>query len=695
MSDLVGTPVAPPAEQGGLRLATFFERVQAHNPFLDNRINGPSANDADVAGIHQAGFLRLTELAGEALRSRRGVGVVLWGEAGIGKSHLLSRLGRWMGKQADQVDSRRRELPIRAGANFAYLHNLQAAPHALPRSLLRNVVSILTRGQANKFRHTPLFELVRAAVLESMGNDRGPHLWSKVERAYNAWVDRLGRQDLPGTTLLDRSVYEVLFRFFRSVCLKLEGQDNGRTAEVAVRWLSGQGLDAEEAALLALPPSRQREEATALDDDQQIKQVLVALTRLAACQQQPFILAFDQVDNLDADQVAALARFLEALIDSSPNLLVVTAGIQASLLGWRDAKVIQDSSWDRLGQFQVQLGRVTPEEARQIVRTRLDGFLKPFAGVAELDALVLQDALFPLGTGWSERHLRNRVDIRPRDVINWAREGWRQQQERLRAQGGPGWLDGWTRCAENTTGDQERVFSADALHDAIDQVVTAKLADHLALRRDHPETLPADADNLAGLLYALLCQCREASDDYGLVRVERSASPGRFAQAQTSRGTRPPHDLEIDLRRPDDLSPVRIGVLIVTAANAVSVTGALRRLVSNTRPVERRVLVTDERVGLPLGSQGQNYLDFLLKDTATRLQRIELSFAEYAELDALQTVVGLARSAELEIELRPGQARPVTAQEVIDSHHRQGRYLAARLLHDLLNPKAEQQPVQA
>ena len=81
-------PVAP-----AVGLEDFFDRLRAVNPFTDNRVNKPSAADVDVAEIHQAAFARLTELAQESLAGRRGLGVVLWGEAGVGKSHLLSRLG--------------------------------------------------------------------------------------------------------------------------------------------------------------------------------------------------------------------------------------------------------------------------------------------------------------------------------------------------------------------------------------------------------------------------------------------------------------------------------------------------------------------------------------------------------------------------------------------------------------------------
>ncbi len=411
------TPIPPlltsssPAE-----LSAFRVCLQASNPFLDNRINGPSRHDLDVLQLHQSACARLASLAEEALRARRGLGVLLWGEAGIGKSHVLSRLARSTGERSCVV----------------YLHNLQAAPEQLPRSLLRAVLSQLTFGRRKQFYGTQLFSLVHAAVLANLPAGQRRFPWPTIQRAFDDWIDQLVRNDLPGSAPLDRLVYEVLFHFFRSVCEQRLQQGDGRAADLAVRWLAGEGLDSDEASLLELPPAPGRDEAVALFDTQQIKQVLVALTRLAGCQQRPFILAFDQVDNLDHEQFAALSRFLEALIDSSPNLLVITAGIQATLAGWREQRVIQDSAWDRLAQFQVPLHRISAEESEQIVRVRLQEFLRPFAALEPVAQRIQADPLFPLGEPWRRQFLHDRVDLRPRDVINWACEGWRQLQDRLR-----------------------------------------------------------------------------------------------------------------------------------------------------------------------------------------------------------------------------------------------------------------------
>src|SRR5262249_48237832 len=128
------TPTAEPP-------ADLCAYVLSANPFADNRVNGPGPDDVDADDVHRAAFQRLTGLSSEAGGSRRGRGVVLWGEAGVGKSHLLGRLGRWAEAQGNST--------------FLYLHNLQASPDGLPRSLLKAVVSILTRGQAAHFRETP------------------------------------------------------------------------------------------------------------------------------------------------------------------------------------------------------------------------------------------------------------------------------------------------------------------------------------------------------------------------------------------------------------------------------------------------------------------------------------------------------------------------------------------------------------
>src|SRR5262249_54905756 len=150
---------------------------------------------------------------------------------------------------------------------------------------------------------------------------------------------------------------------------------------------------------------------------QQIKQVFVALTALCAAVGQPFVLCFDQADNLDEEQFAALGRFLEALIDSARNLLVVTAGIQAALVAFKDKQVVQESAWARLAQFELPLQYISPVQGKPLIEKRLQHFLAPFAEVHEVAQLVFEEPLFPLGSRWFAEAMRDRVELRPRDAI--------------------------------------------------------------------------------------------------------------------------------------------------------------------------------------------------------------------------------------------------------------------------------------
>jgi hypothetical protein len=396
------------------------------------------------------------------------------------------------------------------------------------------------------------------------------------------------------------------------------------------------------------------------------------LTQLAAFRGQPFILCFDQVDNLDADQAAALARFLEALIDSSSNLFVVTAGIQASLLRWRQEKVIQDSAWDRLAQFEVSLQRVDPETGNAIVRARLGRFLEPFREVGPIRERLEQDPLFPLGRAWAADFFHGKIDVRPREVINGAREGWRRQQEAVKQLGGDAWLDRWDRAPKPD--EPTPPPTPEQVNEAIDRKVTEKIAEFRAQRLHDPATLPPDAANLSGLVGKLLEQCRQADPASGLLALERP-EPAIPGQRRT-------YDLVLRQRLGTGNGERRTALLFLATTSATSTAADLRRMVQDGHAPDRIFLITDERQPPPFASRGREYLAEMRRRES--FKEVRLTLAEYADLDALQATVWLARSGDLEIGLPHGETRALTDRDVIASHHRQGRYRQAAVLRDVL-----------
>jgi hypothetical protein len=323
----------------------------------------------------------------------------------------------------------------------------------------------------------------------------------------------------------------------------------------------------------------------------------------------------------------------------------------------------------------LQLHNLTPRQAETLVRRRLDEFLAPFARLPDLAGPRERDGLFPLGRAWSSQHLLTRSDIRSRDVISLARDGWQAQQERLARLSKQAWLRGWPGEGDRELAPPPPVWNQEQEQSAIDQAVTAEM--ETLRRRFHadPVSLPAEADRLAGVLFDLLQQCREAGAAPGLIEVRRLPPPRPGAQPT----------YHLSLKRRDEREEIS-GVLVMATEAKQAVAGFLRRLCEDSRPLDRVVIVTDERTGMPLGDKGKEYLEDLQSRGPDRFAVIVLPFAERANLEALAGVVGRARSGDVEIELPGGGCRVLTPAEVVASHHRQGRYAGNRLLAGLLRP---------
>jgi hypothetical protein len=655
---MIAEPVAAagPSADRPADLFDFFEKVRTTNPFLNNRVDRAlDPSFIDVPAIHEAAFDTVVGLGKQALAEDRGLGVVVWGEAGMGKSHLLARLNRATDAKAD--------LPL------IYLHNLQASPERLPRTVLRAVLQRLTRSQVRPFFRSPLFALLNAVLriaLERQGRTRGT--WPQITAAYGAFLTPLAERDTAGGALFDSTVYEVLYQFYRAAHPGLRGAEEDLAA-LAVRWLSGEALDAEEARRLGLPAGRDPEGPVALADNQHVKQVLVALAQLARAAGRLLLLCFDQVDNLDEDQVKALARFLHDLLDSAGSLLIVTTGVKHTLLGFQQRGVITETSWDRIGQFEVTLGRLQREQGYPLLRARLLHFLEPFRGLKEIEERLREDPLFPLGVAWFDARLRDLPDFRPRDLLGWACDRWQQLQHDLASAPNEDWLKHRGEAPKPPPPPSPEDPEA-----ARDRLIAERLGEHQALLLREPARLAVDADRLLALIEAALKQAQGGAYHLRTYRRHPIAKSG----------ARGPYDLTVEQATAAEGPRSRVGVRVLAPEHPRNITTALERIIEADSPPERALLVTDERQELRPGKKGAELLAELEQRGPDRFLHFKVSLRQLAELDALQTVVGMARAGDLEVETAPGQRRAVTEEEVIAAHHRAGRYLAHPLLRELL-----------
>jgi hypothetical protein len=549
-----------------------------------------------------------------------------------------------------------------------YLHNLQAAPDRLPRAVLRAVLDRLTRGRVRPFWAAPLFRLMNAvlrAALRRQGKERGT--WGEIAAAYGAFLAQRASRGAAGVAPFDLTVHEILFRFYQAAHPSRHGAEDD-VAALAVRWLSGEALDTAEARRLDLTAEYDAEAV----DNQHVKQVLATLAQVARAAGRLLLLCFDQVDNLDEEQVKALSRFLHDLLDSAGNLLVVTTGVKQTLLRFLQEGVITETSWDRIGQFEVALGRLRREQGWELLRARLLRFLQPFRGLKEIEERLREDPLFPLGGAWFDARLHDLVDFRPRDLLGWAYDRWRQLQDDLDSAPHADWLERWGQGAKPPPPPPP----ADP-QTALDRAVAERLAEHQARCLRDPKCPPVDGDNLLALLDAALKQTR--GGPYRLRTYHRHA---------TKSGTRSPYDFTVEQAAAPDGPVVRVGVRVLAPEHSRTVTVALERIASDEEPPDRALLVTDERQELPLGPKGRELLGELERRGPQVFRHVALPRRQLAELDALQAVIGQARAGDLEMEVAPGQRRAVTEDEVVAAYHRSGRYLANPLLRELLGGEA-------
>lgn len=646
-------------------LNDFADRLRGMNPFAIDCVSDPESDLADVEEIHGKAFRELRQLAEEVAlpaHGSSGSGLVLWGEAGVGKSHLIGRFLKWC-QGAD--------------GQLVYLLNLQTAAADWMAEVLRYVVHHLTGHASGDPRRTRLYAVL-GRILKRLYNQnpRTENCSAKGKETFLSFAQsELGKSSRTRPRAL--AIYGALYDFYCHAYFERTDQ-----AERIVQWLSGDALEEQEAQTAGVLSISRRSQGVAQIDQQTAEDILRILAHLcwnaSANQSRPLILCFDQVENLGEDQIRAFTTLAHHWIDTIGHLLVVTCGVQRILEDHIERGIVTPSSKNRVFREIVQLGRITVEEARQIIQQRLDAFLAPFRHLAEMRHEIAGDPLFPLGTQWFNSFVGDAVELRPRDVITAAKRAWREQQGRLELMGPEQFLPHWR---PGSTPPPPVVIPP--LEELIDQKVAAKLEEHCRQRALDPDSLPPSASNLVGIILALVRHCLARSDLYSARDIQMVAKP--------QNGPKPPLYLKITWQSSND-SARRGGIAVLCSTSATSLAASLRHLLDDRTPIDQLFLITDVRRPLRLGEAGQRRLGELRARSAPRLTEVALGFDEYSQLDALQHVVNLAVSGDLEVEHPSGINHPVSQEEVLASLHRQGKFLSHRLLRALLSGNSPPSP---
>jgi hypothetical protein len=325
--------------------------------------------------------------------------------------------------------------------------------------------------------------------------------------------------------------------------------------------------------------------------------------------------------------------------------------------------VIQDSSWDRLAQYEFTLQRITAEEGRPLLEVRLQAFLKPYCDIPEVAALIQTDPLFPLGSAWYEKKTGEQLEFRPRDILTAGREGWYHEQQQL-ASLGREWLSNWT---------VRHGRPADWLSPQWIDACIAKALNTAEERRIKEGMPPGLNELLRDMVSDCLDECCNRLSVYGTASVD--------VPEQTN--PRPTYDLIVQ----HNFQGTRWKTGLVFALGLEHGNASipvLRRLADDETPPRRVLLVTDPR-GLPLGDAGKKLLDELQKRQGCEFREIRLSLDYLAQVEALHSVRLQARAGELKLDT----GETIDESTLLSRFHDQGRFRFAPILEEVLAPLPE------
>jgi hypothetical protein len=367
------------------------ELAGVKNPFRDYVVQDAWQSPADIPEIHADAFTAC--LAGiDSAASGVADSLLLYGAAGSGKTHLLTRLQRHLAQTASDAPDQ----VLRCVFVFV---RLQTTPQLVWQHVRRRLATDLLR------RDQGLTQLQRL-IAHQIGVHAG--------KSPRAAVFRLKVLEGEDQSALSQHVAELTsnLELPRDLSLVVEHLALNRSVRDAGAWLAGDSLP--EPALNELSLGADNTD----DREEAARTVVTALCRLAGATL-PIVFCFDQVEALqrssnDRDAFYSFGRMAADLHDTDPNVFLVTCLQSAVLEQFRQA--VRDADFQRIAKRQIVLDNLDPSQVQKLLRARLD----LSADLAPLRTKRLTDPFFPLPRAFVAELGGDRTQTVPRWVLSTA-----------------------------------------------------------------------------------------------------------------------------------------------------------------------------------------------------------------------------------------------------------------------------------
>ena len=329
-------------ERGMLDDESIARQLWENNPFASSASPLPWDNpNPDVGQLNRKAAEDIEQL----LRNKRRApstplaGLVL-GEAGSGKTHMLTRLLRKV--EGGQI------------AIFVTVRTFRDPERVMGHLLAETVVSLGSRHSEGRCQLDVLMDEFDSAY-EEQCRERGLSVRKGVDRL-NAL-----RGQMPG-------IEKGLLR-----CLLLHAEASDPNVKMMLRDWIWAGLDEEDASQLGLPP-RDIDVMTSAAREADAERMLLSLGQVLAYAKVPMMVCFDQLDGMDSKElINAWGRALSLLVNDLSGVLPL-AFLRADTWNERFSVMLDDSVVQRLTPHKIVMENCTPEQAEQLIRGRIEGF---------------------------------------------------------------------------------------------------------------------------------------------------------------------------------------------------------------------------------------------------------------------------------------------------------------------------------
>ncbi len=340
------------------------------NPYGDSRVDTPFQHHIDLSEVYHDEFLILTSMLNDIKQDKnhQSKGVVVIGEAGSGKTHLMMRLANHLLKSNRLLFIRQPNNPD-AVLYHTYSRMLESfvekvphtdysqLEHLLAKSFSKLVIDFIKQKEIPTKREQEILEILSESYLAiygtlgTEGTDKKRRNWEYIEKKTVDWWDKTY-----GSGGYSNSIIKGLIKF----C----SYSDSTRRELVRRWLSGNELENSELEKLKLPNWNDE-----ISQEEFSLEAIGVFSKLSIIDE-PLIIIFDQLEGLKYNE-RLLLQFGEAvkeIFTHVPNSLII---LNLFPDRWDHFQCVFDGSIiDRISQQKIRLRAPTSEVLREILSLR-------------------------------------------------------------------------------------------------------------------------------------------------------------------------------------------------------------------------------------------------------------------------------------------------------------------------------------